>query len=706
MKKIIDSYIIELRLLNRYYGSWFFLLLSLFVIFYHSIFDLQRSDPGGALISTAFIIQGGMFACMILGVYLVQKEAFYWCDEVFDVLPNGQSSKIIAKCLTLISIILAFTCISLIEIYVIFWCKDVPCIFYWKSIYYLFLYWAIPFIISGLLGMILGLYMKSNLIYPVLVLIWLFIGPLNMAVFKPLMGILRVNLNSIADFMNLGQTNPHLSYDPVYGLQLEIGRWLQKGLWLLNVVVLFLISLLKSFNFKSTKTLAIVIIFLLTLNIPLINSFAKEDQVITTKYEYNAVNVYDMCYYTANKQTAFQNNEPFIIESYEIDLASFRNLKAKVIMEIKPLQETEELVFTLYHDLRVKGVFDESGTLLSYEQKGDQVLVSFPKILNKNVLKKIVFDYEGTSSPYFYANEQAVMLPAYFPWIPVAGSYQAMKAENSYLLRKPLISQTPTKYTLKYSGPKPLFTNLSKEDENLWSGKTSSGITLAAGMLTETKIGEINIVYPISLNKMIEGIPGFLENIKPVVENIKTDLALKNTLKSSKLLFLSIPTESSLVSSTIWNLDDHLIIGINQQYNDGDLLNNRRSLVRSVLTSLTRTSNMTEQNERIKASFIAGYAYWYSMNYDQTSYEESKTILHSMIDSYNHLRTIIDNYQELEFAREEIVLNQIKAFIDENKSDHEILQSFFRNWLSALESDKIMDFENVTELISIEKGDR
>ncbi|MCR4443188.1 MAG: hypothetical protein QHH10_13130 [Peptococcaceae bacterium] len=120
MKKVIDSYKIELLLLTRQFESWLFLLLAFFSIFSHFISRLQTFDPGGALISTAFIIQGGIFASMILGLSLIQKEAFYWSDEMFYALPNGYSSKIIAKCLTLISIITVLICISLIGLFVLF----------------------------------------------------------------------------------------------------------------------------------------------------------------------------------------------------------------------------------------------------------------------------------------------------------------------------------------------------------------------------------------------------------------------------------------------------------------------------------------------------------------------------------------------------------------------------------------------------------
>ena len=706
MRKIINSYIIELLLFIRHWESWVFLILTFLSVSYHFISSFRLFDPGGALISTAFIVQGGIFASMILGLSLVQNEVFCWSDEMFYVLPNGYSSKIISKFLVLLSVIIMFNGISVIILYLIFGYYDVSSAFYWKSILYLFLYWGIPLVISGIIGMFMGLHIKSRLVYPLLIIIWLFIGPLNITVFKPLMAILKIDLNSIANFLNLGQTDPNVVYDPVYGFPLEIHRWLQKGLWILNISILFMISVLKKSNCKPTMQMISVLIILLSFNIPLITLYTDEEQVITTRYEENAVRNYDRNYYATNKYPVFKNPVSFAIESYEINMEVFRNFKAKVIMKIRPHKETEKIVFTLYHNLRVKKVFDGSNLELSYNQVGDQVLLLFPETLDVGVQHKITMIYEGTSSPYFYANEQAVMLPSYFPWLPVAGSYQSMKVDESKLIRNPLNLRIPTKFTLRYLGPQPLFTNLPKKGENLWSGEAPCGISLVAGMLTETKVDAKAVIYPVSLNKMIEGVPIFLESIEQTAEYIKDDFALSKGFNYSKVLFLSIPRESSLTSTSIWNLEDHLIVGIEQVLNDRDLINNKATFVPIVLSSLTRSYNMAKQDEKIRNMFIVSYDYWYSMNHTLADGDKYKPILLSRLDRYNYLKNNLENYEELGLKEEEMFTKQIKNFIDGNKTNRDILQSFFCEWLSILDKDKLMNLEDVLKIMEIKKGEK
>ncbi|PKM47540.1 MAG: hypothetical protein CVV03_02680 [Firmicutes bacterium HGW-Firmicutes-8] len=686
MRKITDSWKIELVLLVRNFWTWIFLLLALVSVGLQFNSRLQLFDPGGALISTAFIIQGGIFVSMILGLSLVQRESVTSSNEMFYVLPNGYSSKIVGKCLALLTAIIVFIILSVMILYFLFWKFGVPYLFYWKSFIYLSLYWGTSFWISGIIGMIIGSYVKSRIAYPLLVFIWIFIGPLNSPVIKNFMAIFNTDLTPIGNFINLGQTDPYTPYDPVYGLPMEIHRWLQKGIWVISVTFIFLtITVLKSYR-KPVFTV-LILSGLLILNLPLVLLFNKEEQVIRTGYEANAVRNYDRNYYTQNTKPSFENSDSFIIESYEIDLKSFRNVTAQVKIKGKPIRTTEKLIFTLYHQLRIKSVTDENNVELSFKQVGDQILVSFPVPLKSNEHTTIVFNYEGISSPYFYANDQAVMLPAYFPWLPISGSYQAMKAEGSELIRYPLYPRNPTKYILRYSGPEPLFTNLQKKNTSVWTGQVPNGISLVAGMMTETRVGQTKVCYPVSLYKMIDTTPLYLKKVQNIAKNVNTDLNIQKSFDVSRIFFLSVPDESNLIPSNIWNLEDHLIIGINQMYNEGDLLNYDITIVPAILSSLVKNHNMINQREEIKSLFIASYAYWYGLKHN-SSIENERPILVRMLDYY----------QNTKLNKEASVTKEILKLIDNNKTNQLFLQAFFRDWLGRLDQNHQLNWNDILEL--------
>lgn len=694
LSKIVNSYIIEVKLMLRTIWTWIFLLLALINVGILFVSRLEMFDPGGALISTAFIIQGGIFVSMILGFSLIKEEAVCSADELFNLLPDGYISKIGAKCLALLTAITFFIILTIAILYYLFWFYGVPLIYYWQALPYLFLYWGTSFWISGIIGMLAGVFFKTRMVYPLLILIWLLIGPLNMAVFKVLMSISQVDLNPIANFMNLGQSDPYTTYDPVYGLPLEIHRWLQKGLWVITISGLFFMAVIYKNNNRSRHLIIKAVAVYIIIGMPLIYLFTREEQVIRTYYETNAVRKYDLNYYRVHTKPSFENLDSFKIESYDISLISFRNLKAQVKMKVKILETTDKLVFTLYHNLRVKRVIDDNNKDLSYKQQGDQVLVSFTAPLHPEMKTTIIFDYEGTSSPYFYANEQALMLPAYFPWLPMIGSHQAMMPQGGDVIRFPLYSQNLTTYTLRYSGPEPVCTNLPQKEPNLWSGTVSQGVSLAAGMLTEIKLGKTSVYYPISLCRIIEELPGYIDRLQEIAQSIKTDLAVQKTLDTSKIFFLSVPRESRFVNTTILNQGDHLIIGISRMYNKGNLYKNDISIVPAVLSSLIKSDNITNQKDEIRELFEAGYAYWYGTRFVLPDLD--RPTLLRIIEAYKFLR----QYKDAEMAKE------LLTFIEENKTNQDLLQSFFREWLNKLQTERLMSGDDLFELIKAKGGEK
>jgi len=125
MHKIISSYKIEITLLFRSLLIKLCFIFTVSFVLLHFIKRFESFDAGGALISTAFIIQGGIFASMILGLLLIQKESYYWTDEVFFTLSDEYYSKEIGKCLALLTCITLLSGIVLILLNIFFKIYDV-----------------------------------------------------------------------------------------------------------------------------------------------------------------------------------------------------------------------------------------------------------------------------------------------------------------------------------------------------------------------------------------------------------------------------------------------------------------------------------------------------------------------------------------------------------------------------------------------------
>lgn len=87
-------------------------------------------------------------------------------------------------------------------------------------------------------------------------------------------------------------------------------------------------------------------------------------------------------------------------------------------MKLISKQPQKEFDFTLYRNYKIRSL--NSNDLKSYAQNGDFIHIEFNKpIKNTNIEIK----YSGYH-PNLYSNNQAVVLPGYFAWYPMAGEKQ------------------------------------------------------------------------------------------------------------------------------------------------------------------------------------------------------------------------------------------------------------------------------------------
>jgi hypothetical protein len=688
-EKIKNSIILELILLKRNYFFWIISLLIFLFIPLQSYFAILEENPGGALTSSSYVVQCGIFIFLFFGKVIHHRERASISEELFNVLPSGYTAKIYAKLCTLIIIIIAFFVISTCLMNLMYFIFSTPFLIIRKSASYIFLYWAVPFLIAGLLGVILNSFIKTKLIYVILVLIGIVIGPLNISFLEVFMSLLKIDLTSTLDFINLGQTDPYAPFDPVYGFPLEIYRWLQKLLIFCVLVIILLMQISfkeygKYFNKVGWFLIPPVFIMLICFYL---NS--QDNQVIYTSNEFNSVRKYDLNYY---KQAPHINNKDenenaLSIESYNIDIKSFRSLSVSVKIGIISLSNLDNIKFTLYHRLKVEKILDENNNSVGFKQDGDLLAINMK--LSQDERKTLQIKYSGVSSPYFYANEQAIMLPSYFPWIPLYGYHPAMVLNDSQLIRWPLNPDKTIDYSIKYTGPGPLFTNLPKKSSNLWEGKTSHGVTLAAGMLKEKEISGTKIVYPVSLGNMLNYVPNYLAEITNISNEIRSDLNINETPQENNdhVFFLSVPVESPFTSTPIWNLGSHRIIGVNQMYNSNDFF--KYDIVPSVLDSLIRNPATTEQFE-FKELFVRSYDYWYKLKHPDPT-NKSEPFIKVLRDIYR---------ADEKLTQKTRALNEIIQLLESNKDNETQTLSFLQMWLEKLQKEEFTDWNYFIEFLS------
>ncbi|EIT84476.1 hypothetical protein A374_15162 [Fictibacillus macauensis ZFHKF-1] len=675
---------VEWLLVKRRPWTWLVLLLFISATSFHFFLRFKEGSVGGALTSSAFLVQGGLFVSLGFGYYSVNLEKASSAEELFGTLPYGKQAKILGKLSLLILLALFAVCCAAL-LYVLLTVMFHEPFFYFSHVLeYFLLYWFLPFCITGIIGMIVGLVTSSRGAYLGLLLLGILMGPLNMALFETLSLWLSRDLYPVAHFFNVGQTDPNTPFDPVYGYPLEIKRYLQKGILLLLVLWLLFAMILKQQR-SFYKVFGIGSVLFGLSSTVLISLYRHDDQVIYTALEQNSVKKYDSRYYEKHSQATWPTTKNVQVTSYDLNVTAYRGLAVSMKLGLRATAPSNEVVFTLYHDLHVTSVKTVTGQALSFQQSGDQLHIHHS--LKKHEQATLLISYAGTSSPYFFANEQAVMLPSYFAWLPSIGEGVAMKWVENSVRPYPIHAQQPIHYKVRYSGPLPLYTSLKKQQETVWEGTTTDGLTLVAGMMKERVTQSARIVYPSTLSKTLTHAEDYVKKVKRMSSEIRKVLKLPTKAAITDVYFLSIADESPHYASNIRFTRGTMFVGVNELSLYVD-----QAMIPAVTLAVIRNEQVIKQPPEMTDLFILSYDYWYEQAHPAIKQEEKPLLLRNL-----------DLYQD--DPEQAVLMKRYKTLLAFMKHhDNRELQSFFRAWAQSLRSEKAMNDQDVQALMNREDG--
>lgn len=686
-KKWQDSVRIELRLTFRSVLVWIALISVLATLFRIIYFRVLNTDIGGALTSTAAIVQCGIFAFLTIGFSMIRRERTVSADEVFQSIDGAVFVKWVAKVISIFitaAIILFFIVVGL---YFIYWTQNVPFLFYKEAILYLLLYYYLPFCIAGLIGLLFGSIMSSRIVYILLVIIGILIGPLNSLILENVMAMFNMDLSPFLNVMNLGQSDIHNPFELVYGYPMEASRWLIKLLWIM--ILMLFIQLHVSFKIHRKMNLRNYLTagFSMALSIIIAIFVLQEDQVIVTTPSVSSY-LHEAQYYLQNNVTEIKEANQFQIKAYDVQINAYRKLEVEAKVEIVSLEPLNKAVFTLYHNLKVKEVNEDQGKPLTFKQVGDSIEILFNSNLDRGETIELVFTYSGISSPFYYANEQAILLPFNFPWLPVAGQYPAMVyTDFSGLQRTNLPATGDIDYTLKYKGTRIIYSNLPEIGPNVWSGKSRYGVTLANGLLNNSKINSVNLVYPSSFYRSADSLKVFIDSFKQKLSIIHSDFRLGNN-EIESVFMLPIPIESVNFPEAIWKQGRSWIVSVDTNYTDGEILEKYSGRTSSILGAIIRESSGPEWSD-MQDVISLSYGYWYSLRYEDVPEP-----------LFNFL---LNNYKNRGFDQEERVLLRIKEWIDSNNSvNDEAIRLRFTEWMKQVQSGSV-GWDELEQMFTVNK---
>lgn len=376
------------------------------------------------------------------------------------------------------------------------------------------LYYFLTPLAGGVLGIFFAIYLKQKriIVYIItIILVLLNTSYLERVFLLPLAYThsdqMTKALFAVKDFCTLSPLGLKENFimDPIYGMPIEMIRWLLVFLW---VSLPLGCILWKTIGVDRTRLVCVAGCGFVTL-ICLVGYIPPGSRVVLDNRPTSYTNA-DQFYYLEQADTSSPFEQVgFTIKNYRMNVNILKVLKASVTMELEISQsDLKELVFTLYHNYHVKKVVNANNESIPFYQKGDWFYVDVSGIEGQEPV--ITVHYEGYS-PKFYSNSQAIALPGYFPYYPQEGNKKVWDIGLAGF--DIAIPEDEKDFEVSVNTAQKVYTNLEGEGNRFFG--TSRMVSLFAGMLEEID----EIVGPPAINR--NGLSLSRSNLAEVQQLIK-----------------------------------------------------------------------------------------------------------------------------------------------------------------------------------------
>lgn len=548
INKIYYSFILygKLTLRNPFYIISFFMAFFYLGAVIYTYTSTSISNPANMLQLSSFLTQGLMLVFMFLGYSSMNVITTNPAKEVYNTLPRSTGIQVISNGLFLLFTNLLLCTLSTITILITYKISGFPfSILYTNSIFFIILYWYIPFLISSLFGAFLGTFLNNKMSVLFILLIWLLISPMNVYFIKDF--LLLVGVNSFPTFLHLGVEDPRLPYNAFSGYIFTPESIKIKITW----VILLGLSTAIFILFKKNRSIKNTLVILMSMFSILVFYSLQTNKILDSQKE----NMDELKYYdTYDDLENMDKNFKYKINKYDINLTINDQLNALVKVDLSS-QIKGTRTFSLYHGFKVDSIKNENGDNFNFTQDGDFIQVHITQ-----ESKQLVFVYEGKSTVFMDANEHNLYLPNYFAWIPLNSANPSMKSINFSNHRLPNQPHRLTSYTLHYDGPKPLITNLVEENKNIYKGNELNGIYLINGELKTKSTENHKITYPISWENSILNSEKYISELDKSFVYINKLFKLEHKIPKKIMFIPASGPNDFLYSEVMWLNSDSLFI--------------------------------------------------------------------------------------------------------------------------------------------------
>ena len=422
------------------------------------------------------------------------------------------------------------------------------------------------FFIPGLIGILLGSCLqKCNrpITYFVIICSSIFSSSIPMEYFSSTK-IGDVSIASILDWFYITVPNANWVADSVYGIPMETCCWVLRGFWLVLLCLIF--TFIHRCN--TIRIRRIVIGFLMVLLFLLGIRFGDraDDFVLRKDYRPEGIIQGELSY---RSEVSGENITPdFVVSNYDIHLMIDDCLWGEVTVFLES-SHLDEYRFTLFHDYNVLSVTDTDGNNIAFSRNGDYL-----DIKPDNQVSSITVTYQGSAWKY-YANQQAIFLPAYAAYYPVPGHHSVWDFDQSAINTEYRAGKTT--FSVEVDSHLQVLSNLSLVGENRFKGD-AEGVSLFAGFV-ESKNSDVVTVYQSFLDRRICIDSASISNAwKKLASRVGESREFNIT---GKIIFVQPLTVASIGGSNeaVVVYDDHILLSGNQMSEEDICCNYLLSLI-------------------------------------------------------------------------------------------------------------------------------
>ncbi|EIT86086.1 hypothetical protein A374_07191 [Fictibacillus macauensis ZFHKF-1] len=655
----------------------FFWIILLGYLAYELMGLLNTAAPGDFLLSTSFLVQGGLLFFVFLGVLVIRLEDQHDLRTIYLTINKAFLINLCAKIIFGLIVSFVYSLLTYIVFFIYYIGKNFPLThLYISAFYYTLLYFAFTFLIGYFLGLMIALIVKNKLVFPLTILIWLAIGPLNYV-------FLGDALKKFSRILNLGDPNPDGKYDSLYGFPIDSFYWYKHSVWILSLTLLLIIYLKLIHQLLKQRIFLIITLILSLLLGGNLYQLIRDWQVLKTGELSDQPREFEeQDYYSTYKKSA-ANHISVVPISYKIDLTIKQGVQANVYVKFLHNNHAgvKKVQMSLYHGFKVQKV-KESGKALPFIQKKDSIIVTLPHKWKAKEYLKLNIKYEGHSSPLFYANERVVFLPYYFNWIPSVNTAPSFEIDSSgQLSRNNHQVNTDTIYSLTYKGRKLDYCNLTAKSNHQWDGTSRFGVTLLSGELQTKKREGTTLLF--SGQSKGEFYAGFKKTITRIIESVNRDLGqqLQYPKTIAKLPLLSIAENKN--DERAWYGEKLLLL---DTPSDRWMLPDASFYPYILVPALTwKHENIQVRDRDYTEAFSTMYAYLYNKKM-KISHEENVLTWYSEVKSQG--------------VKKEVLLSLKRWLQTPGKEQEQLI--FCKKWLQQMKQGKTA-WEDVQKLLKLVK---